>query len=93
MESFKKEFEKAEKDVSERIKTFIKKDTKLGLYSLAPSKNKDNICFPEVFTGKLGELKVNFGLKGSHPGGWVSGLEQKMKTITFQAKITMTMIW
>ena len=56
-EGYKKiveQLEKAEKDVTERIEALLKKDKELGLYSLAPSKNKENICYPEVFTGKIG---------------------------------------
>ena len=32
-----------------------KKDKELGLYSLAPNKSKDSICYPKVFSGKVGE--------------------------------------
>ena len=38
-----------------RKKSLTEKDDVLGLYTLAPSKNKDNVCYPKPFTGRLGE--------------------------------------
>ena len=48
-------YQKAEEEVTKRIKSLTDKDSKLGLYTLAPSKNKETICYPDVFCGRLGE--------------------------------------
>ena len=49
------EFKKAEEDVTEKIKALIEKDEELGLFTLAPLKNKEHISYPKVFSGKIGE--------------------------------------
>ena len=49
------EFKKAEEDVTETIKALLDKDKELGLFTLAPLKNKEHISYPKVFSGKIGE--------------------------------------
>ena len=48
-------YQKAEDEVTKRILSLTERDSKLGLYTLAPSKNKETICYPDVFCGRLGE--------------------------------------
>ena len=52
---FKDEYKDALKSVEEAVKNLTLKDKELGLCSLIANKNKDSICYPSVFTGKIGE--------------------------------------
>ena len=48
-------------ELFDRIKKSLRaKDEALGIYTLAPSKNKDNVCYPKPFIGRLGENVHNF---------------------------------
>ena len=49
------QFKKAEEDVVKVMKALIEKDEELGLFTLAPLKNKEHISYPKVFSGFLGE--------------------------------------
>ena len=51
VELLEKEFEKTEKDVSERIEALLKKDRELGLYSLALSKIRIIFAFQRCLPG------------------------------------------
>ena len=55
LQSMKEKCQEATDLFEERRKSLTAKDEALGLYTLAPSKNKDNVCYPKVFTGRLGE--------------------------------------
>ena len=49
------DFMKAEEDVTEAIQALIDKDEVLGLFTLAPLKNKEHSSYHKVFSGKIGE--------------------------------------
>ena len=52
---FRSKHDQLVKDVSDKYKLLIAKDKELGLYTLAPNKSKESVCYPEVFSGKFGE--------------------------------------
>ena len=54
------EFEDMLRVVKEKIEDLILKDKMLKLYTLAPNKVKENIVYPEVFTGQCGENVFKF---------------------------------
>ena len=53
--AFRNDYNQAVKDVSDKYNSLIAKDQKLGLYTLAPNKSKESVCYPKVFSGKCGE--------------------------------------
>ena len=55
MVKFRDKHDQLVKDVSDKYKSLIKKDNELGLYTLAPNKSKESVCYPKVFSGKCGE--------------------------------------
>ena len=57
------EFDKLLKIVEEKVKKLILMDAELGLYTLAPSKVKENIVYPKPFEGTPGEDVYKFVLE------------------------------
>ena len=55
MIEFRNKHDQLLKDVSDKYELLIAKDQELGLYTLAPNKSKDSVCYPGVFSGKFGE--------------------------------------
>ena len=54
------EFENLLQTANEKVKNLTFKDAELGLYTLAPSKVKENVVYPEPFKGAPGEDVYKF---------------------------------
>ena len=53
-------FEEALDGITNKIEHLVLKDKKLGLFSLAPNKVKENIVYPPAFSGNTGENVFKF---------------------------------
>ena len=55
VQTFRNNYEKVSETVDKKFKLLIDKDKELGLYIIAPNKTKESICYPETFSGHMGE--------------------------------------
>lgn len=59
-DEFENEFQDAIDKVADLIKKLTVKDKEKGLYTLAPSKSKEKVVYPDPFTGIMGENVYKF---------------------------------
>ena len=60
VQAFRNNYDKVCNAVSDKHKLLMAKDKELGLYILAPNKVKESICYPEIFSGHMGENVFKF---------------------------------